>query len=500
TGHLAGVLVIVTCFLICCGCLSASPQGSTMAATATPATDAGIRIITEEFPPLNYAGPDGKVTGQATEVVTVILNRLNRTAVIEILPWDEGYAAALAGPKVALYATGRTDEREELFKWVGPVTYYDYTLYARNGSGISVPSLEAAKTAGTIAVVRDDSRHQFLQKNNFTDIMTCDTDADCLGLLLTGTVPLWLGSSVNAPAVARKAGIDPGAFSEVYPFRTVPMYIAFSRDTPDSVIEEWQSALDSMKADGTFDSIWQKYGIGPSPVSSAPSPTENQADLALSYMITTADSRLTPVLRTYQVLAVTSEVKSTDWQNIKPLLAALEAREPEARTWYANPDGSYYTVVDDLTTASLKNRTYFPGVVAGKESVGTVVVSYSTGKNTAIVAVPVMDRGTVTGILGASVYLDTLTTKLKGEVPSSFVFYAIDHEGTFAIHSEKEEISRNIATVSPASSFGQALRTIQDQESGSVAYDDGGMHYRASFRTAPLTGWRFVVAWRDQAQ
>ncbi len=41
--------------------------------------------------------------------------------------------------------------------------------------------------------------------------------------------------------------------------KTVPMYIAFSSDTPDSTITAWQSALDTMKRDGTFAAIRQKY-------------------------------------------------------------------------------------------------------------------------------------------------------------------------------------------------------------------------------------------------
>ena len=39
-------------------------------------------------------------------------------------------------------------------------------LYARNGSGLQINSLEAAKKAGRIGVVKDDVRHQFLLENH----------------------------------------------------------------------------------------------------------------------------------------------------------------------------------------------------------------------------------------------------------------------------------------------------------------------------------------------
>jgi len=497
----AGCLIVVVClvlgFAVTCGCSTqgpAAPAGKS-AAAAGPATDAGLRIITEDFPPFNYAGADGKAAGQATDVVNGILTRLNQKAAIEVLPWSEGYGFARAGPRTALYSTGRTGEREQLFKWVGPIASFDYTLYGRKGSDLRIDSLEAAKKVGHIGVVKDDVRQQFLLENRFTNIATCGSDAECIRSLLAGTTDLWLGSSSNAADIARKEGIDPSALVALYEVRTTPLYIAFSTDTPDSVITSWQDALDAMKKDGTFAAIVTKYGMTPAAAAALAAPAETQADLALGILAAETDGQLTAILRPLEVLSVTTDAQSGDWQKIRPLLAALEVKEPDARTWYALPDGSYYTVVDGLTSANLKTRSYFPVVLAGRESVGTVVVSYSTGKNAVIVAVPVMDKGTVTGVLGASVYLDTLTDTIRREVPEPFIFYAIDTEGKFALHSDKGQISRNITTIGPGSSFGRAIGTICAQDSGTVEYDDGGVSYQARFRTYPLAGWRLVVAW-----
>jgi len=493
-GYVIVVLFIVLGLAVTCGCSTQGPAADT-GNRSGPATDAGLRIITEDSPPFNYPGADGKAAGQSTDVVNGILARLNQKATIEILPWSEGYSLAIAGPRVVLYSTGRTDEREKLFKWVGPVAANDFTLYARKASGLQISSLEAAKKAGRIGVVKDDARHQFLLENRFLNIVTCGSDTECLRNLTAGTTDLWLGSSVNFADIARKGGIDPSAFEALYTIRTVPLYIAFSTDTPDTVITAWQDALDAMKRDGTSDAILRKYGLIPSEITAAPASAEAQADLALEIVAAGTDAQLKAVLRPLEVLAVTTEAQSGEWQNIRPLLAALEEKEPAARTWFALPDGSYYTVVDGLTSANLKNRSYFPVVLAGNESVGIVVISFSTGRNVAVVAVPVKTRDGVTGVLGASVYLDTLTETLRGKVPAPFIFYALDTENKFALHSEKGQITRNITTIGPESSFGQAIGTILAQDSGTVEYDDGGIHYAARFRSYPLTGWRLVVAW-----
>ena len=134
-------------------------------------------------------------------------------------------------------------------------------LYARNGTGLTISNLEEAKAAGKIWVVENDTRQQYLVQRNFTNIATCDMDGACLANLMAGKSDLWLGTTANTPEILKKAGIDPIAITPVYSLGEGTAYIAFSNDTPDSVVASWQGALDAMKADGTFTTIQQKYGM-----------------------------------------------------------------------------------------------------------------------------------------------------------------------------------------------------------------------------------------------
>jgi len=497
TGCLCLAVFILVALLAACGCTApvSSEKGNTASTPVVTATDASLRIITEEQYPFNYAGPNGTVTGQATDVVRGILSRLNQTANITILPWSEGYSLARAGPDVALYSTVRTDEREHLFKWVGPVSSYDYIVYARNDSMFKINSLESVKKAGQICVVKDDFRHQYLLENNFTNITTTGSDAGCIRQLMAGTTDLWLGSSANVQEIAKNEGINASVLKGVFHVRTVQTYIAFSPDTPDSVIDAWQSALDAMKSDGTFAETGRQYGMAGTGSAAAPASADAVADQAVTTLVAVTDGQMKAILRPYEVLALTDEARSGEWSRIQPLLAALTNKEPDTWLWYARPDGSYYAVAEGLTSSNLKSRSYFPTVLAGNESVGTVVISHNTGRNAGIVAVPVLKDGTVTGVLGASVYLDTLTDSLREDIPEPFVFYAIDSEGKFALHSEKGQIARDISTIGADTSFGKAIAVIRSGNSGRVEYEDGGVRYIANFRTAPLTSWKYVVAW-----
>ena len=53
-------------------------------------------------------------------------------------------------------------------------------------------------------------------------------------------------------------------------------------------------------------------------------------------MTAETDTQLKGVLRPLEVLAITTEAQSGEWQTIRPLLAALEEKEPDVRTWYTH--------------------------------------------------------------------------------------------------------------------------------------------------------------------
>lgn len=486
---------IVVAFLVLAGCILSgclSPEES------SPGESPRLQLLTEEFPPYNFAGPDGTITGSSTDVVREIAARLGADAGIDLGAWADGYNRTLATPDTALYSTARTTERENLFRWVGPIGSYDMTFFARNDSGISLSSLEEAKKAGTIAVVRDDARHQYLVARNVSNLALYPDDESCVRALMPGECQLWLGSAVTASRTIALAGYRPDDVRPLYTVQTSELYIAFNNQTSVETVAAWQNALDAMKRDGTYQAILEQYGLavpsGAGIHGDSGAPGISREDTPTVFMAL-GDSRLSGIATSLEVLAMTSEAKSGDWERIRPLLAGLEERSPPARFWYALPDGSYYTTVDNLTTGNLASRSYFPGVLAGNTSLGSIVVSLSTGRTTGIVAVPIFgEENTVTGVLGASVYLDSLSADLSRDLPlpGTTYFIAFDSDGFTALHSRIEQIGRQ-ATVQGTPGEIEAVRTIMATEEGQVTFTSGGVQQTITFRTSPLTGWKYGI-------
>lgn len=160
---------------------------------------------------------------------------------------------------MALFSTVMTAERKGLFQWVGPLVAQDTNLYALKDSKIEIANLDQARKAGQIATVSKYYSDRMLAEENFTNTESCPDRATSLRRLLDGTVALVAASNAEMPAALESAGASSHAVKNVFTLSTDLVYIALSRDTPREAVDAWQSALDELKQDGTFEKIYHRY-------------------------------------------------------------------------------------------------------------------------------------------------------------------------------------------------------------------------------------------------
>jgi ABC-type amino acid transport substrate-binding protein len=158
-----------------------------------------------------------------------------------------------------LFSMTRTQQRENLFKWVGPVAPNRWVFFAKKGSGIKISSLDDARKIGKIGTYRDDAAELFLKEQGFTNIDSVINDYQNVLKLMAGRVDLWIVGELQGVFKAKSKDVDPAQLEKVFDVQDTQLYIAFSRNTPDRAIQAWQKALDAIKADGTYDKILTKY-------------------------------------------------------------------------------------------------------------------------------------------------------------------------------------------------------------------------------------------------
>jgi polar amino acid transport system substrate-binding protein len=231
-----------------------------------------LRLVSSEYPPITFT-EGGKPTGLAVEVVQEIQHRVNDHGTIAILPFARSYKMALIVHNVAMFATMRTRERETLFKWVGPLTIATTSFYALRSSGIVMRNMEDAKAAGRILVPSEYYSKQVLSSLGFTNLDSTMSRADeMLPMLTRRRANLIVADDQILPSLLKKAGLSMEQLELSYSFLRTGSYIAFSRDTPDAVVQRLQAALDDMKRDGSFARIYVKWlpNAAPPGISASP--------------------------------------------------------------------------------------------------------------------------------------------------------------------------------------------------------------------------------------
>ena len=161
-------------------------------------------------------------------------------------------------------------------------------------------------------------------------------------------------------------------------------------------------------------------------------------EVGVSSAVALAEARIDGVVSSMDVMAVTDEVVSAEWDSMVNILTEFEETSIPLVAWFALPDGSYYTVDAGKVSANISDRAYFPKVMAGETVIGDLVVSKSTGRDVMVAVVPVMRGGDVIGALGVSVYLDELSQLIADdmELPDDMVLYAVNGDGLIALHTD----------------------------------------------------------------
>jgi ABC-type amino acid transport substrate-binding protein len=202
---------------------------------------------------------EGKVTGFVTDVVREIIARQGIPDNIRVTSWDEAYNVALSNPNVVLFSTERTEKREKLFQWVGPVGKNSAIFYAKKGSGIRINSLEEARKIAAIATTTDWFTEQYLKSKGFTNLVSSPLPVTNVKQVMNGEVQMSVFTDITIPEIVKNAGYSMDDLEPVFTVSNTYFYIAVSIGTPLDTVKKWQSVLDGMKADGTFGKIYRSY-------------------------------------------------------------------------------------------------------------------------------------------------------------------------------------------------------------------------------------------------
>lgn len=226
-----------------------------------------LQLFTEKAPPYNfYTGPllQYQPAGSSVDIVNTIQTRIGGyVSSISFMNWFDGYANVLELPNSALFTTARTAERENLFQWVGPIATMTPRFYTLKANNITATTLNEAKLL-KISTPDQWYTYDYLINNGFGQIVgNAYTAVDAFKQLLDGTADAILMETESIDWLCKETGTSSDSLFQL-PIYDPPQesgYIAFSLNTPQKTVAQWQASLDAMKADGAFDRILLGWGL-----------------------------------------------------------------------------------------------------------------------------------------------------------------------------------------------------------------------------------------------
>jgi len=209
-----------------------------------------IKIFTENYPPYNYQGME-KLEGIAVDLLEEMLISLKSSLTrkdIQIINWARGYSNLQNNANTLLFSTTRTDERENLFKWVGPITSIKIALISRKNRKLEIESIEDIANY-TIGVVRSDVGEQLLQSAGITEniIKFSKIDNNNIKMLEVGRIDLWAYEENVIKWILLQNNLDPNDYESVYVLEEAELYYAFNINTSDALISEMQRTLNELE-------------------------------------------------------------------------------------------------------------------------------------------------------------------------------------------------------------------------------------------------------------
>ena len=219
-----------------------------------------LKLLTEENPPLNYT-ENKKLIGMATDVVQEMGRRAKIKLETDVMVWNQAYEKAQADKETCLYSTARLPNRENAFKWVGPIAANQWGLFALGGFTPTIKSLADARPFRIGGVARD-AKTEHLKQNSVTNIFEVEDDKLNPGKLTLNRkeaqkIDLWIASVATAKRVAAQAKVSD--IKLVYTVRDAESYLACSPRTSAATLKALADALEGMKKDGSYARIIARY-------------------------------------------------------------------------------------------------------------------------------------------------------------------------------------------------------------------------------------------------
>ncbi|MEO8442577.1 MAG: transporter substrate-binding domain-containing protein [Betaproteobacteria bacterium] len=219
-----------------------------------------VQMLTEDYPPYNYL-ENKTLVGVSTEIVVEMGRRANVPMTFAIMPWPQAYDQTQMKVETCLFSTARLENRERIFKWVGPLATNEWGLFAKSAFKDPIKTLADARPY-RIGGVTNDAKVIWLRDNALTNIVTVNEDKLVPGMLTLDrkkldAVDLWVTGIYAEKYILAKSKVKDVKL--VLKIKEEPLWLACHPSLSQATVKALQDALGAMQKDGTTKKILDAY-------------------------------------------------------------------------------------------------------------------------------------------------------------------------------------------------------------------------------------------------
>ena len=218
-----------------------------------------LELLTEEYPPFNMSDAQGKLVGISTDIVRELFRQAQVPYTLAVSPWMRAVYTVRKQPDHCVFSMSRLADREAQFRWVGPLAFDDWSLFARMPLAQKPKALADVKGA-RIGSYLGDGGVDYLRRRGFEVDGAPNDDLNPRKLLM-GRIDYWASGKLSGQfrlKAQKIEGIEP-----VLKLERGDLYLACNLATSSERIDLLNKLLADMHKRGVVARIYAQYGYTP---------------------------------------------------------------------------------------------------------------------------------------------------------------------------------------------------------------------------------------------
>ena len=217
------------------------------------------KVVCSSISPFAFE-QQGGYRGYAYELGQEVMRRLGYRGKIRVQPLARANRTVQSEANVIGLWVGRIPEREQTVHWIHPIIRDDFSIYTLKGQP-GAATLEEARALPLLGANIGAANAIAAQRQGLTRLELINSDDANGRKLMTGRIQGWISSRTAVNFFVSLHGLPDNPFVKGVKLSDYQAWVAASLNTDPAILDQWQTTLAAMEADGSLQRLAEAYGI-----------------------------------------------------------------------------------------------------------------------------------------------------------------------------------------------------------------------------------------------